>query len=836
PILFSSGNNNGAVSYPSNRPEVISVGASSPCDERKQPGSCDGEWWGSNYGNALDIISPGVKIYTTDIMGSGGYTSGNYTSTFNGTSSACPGAAGLCSLIISYNTNLTAPQVQWILENAADDMVGEPSEESPGWDIYHGHGRINANQSMIRSSTDQNVRFFTVSNLGIGALIVYKISSTNLNPWIDADPNIFLLNPLQSQVVTVTVDDSLASFGTNNDFLQIYSDDADENPYSVPVTFFNYDLIARFTSDVTTGSSPLAVQFIDYSTGTIDSWIWDFGDGASSTLPSPEHTYTGQGTYTVQLTVTGSGRTNTVTRIDYILVDCGIALNADQITLFDNPACFGYQYDIDVLSETCSGVIAFLSTNTDVATVDAMTGVATGVAPGICQITASCTNDPSCFSIVDVTVDACPVIVPAPSTSPTFKPSPSTTPTPTLTSTPTSTPTPTPTSSENKEFLINTRTDNEQNYPVIGIDGDGNFVIAWESYEQDGASTGIFARRFSKLGNPLGNEFQVNTHYKNQQFQPTIAMNFSGNFVITWASMKQDGTSSGVFAQRFNKDGTPAGKEFQVNTYTAYDQWEPSVVMDKDGNFVIAWSSKYQDDYGFGIYAKRFDSQGNPLGDEFRVNTYWKRNQITPSVAMDNDGNFVIAWAGYRYSIGYDIYAQRYDKKGNPLGGEFRVNTYTTNCQNNPVVAVDSIGNFVITWASFEQDGSNYVIFAQRYNYKGSRLGKEIQVNTYTQDHQDLPTIAMDPLGNFLITWHSKYQDGSSYGIFAQLYDMNGNTIGNEFQVNTYKRSNQQFPSAAMTNLDYYVITWSSNQQASQDSFTDIFAKQYKDDSFGPTD
>jgi hypothetical protein len=59
---------------------------------------------------------------------------------------------------------------------------------------------------------------------------------------------------------------------------------------------------AEFTQNVTSGAAPLTVQFTDKSSGRSNSWLWDFGDGATSALQNPVHTYTGAGTYTVTLT------------------------------------------------------------------------------------------------------------------------------------------------------------------------------------------------------------------------------------------------------------------------------------------------------------------------------------------------------------------------------------------------------------------------------------------------------------------------------------------------------------------------------------------------------
>lgn len=142
-VLFATGNDNTDVSFPAAYPQTIAVGATSPCDERKSPTSCDGETnWGSNFGSSISVVAPGVLITTTDVSGSGGYTPEYYISNFNGTSSATPVVAGAIGLLLSANESLTAGETRQILEAACEDQVGPASVDTPGWDPEMGHGRI----------------------------------------------------------------------------------------------------------------------------------------------------------------------------------------------------------------------------------------------------------------------------------------------------------------------------------------------------------------------------------------------------------------------------------------------------------------------------------------------------------------------------------------------------------------------------------------------------------------------------------------------------------------------------------------------------------------------
>ncbi len=144
-VVVSTGNQNSVIQYPAKYANAFAIGSTNPDDTRSVP-----FFWsdtsGSNYGPELDFVAPGNYMYGLS------YSSNtNYDYYWGGTSQAAPHVAGLISLLLSVDSNLTVDEIRTILEETSEDEVGD-SEDTAGWDQYYGHGRINAFQALTHSS------------------------------------------------------------------------------------------------------------------------------------------------------------------------------------------------------------------------------------------------------------------------------------------------------------------------------------------------------------------------------------------------------------------------------------------------------------------------------------------------------------------------------------------------------------------------------------------------------------------------------------------------------------------------------------------------------------
>ena len=146
-VVIAAGNDQVPIDFPGDLPGYITVGASNPDDQRKTKTSSDGEsWWGSNFGATMHLLAPGVFISTTDIVGAAGYDKGNFTDTFNGTSSATPAVAGAAALMLSVNEALSASSVRNLLSKTAKKLKGQTN-----WTPQLGWGRLDVAKAVAEA-------------------------------------------------------------------------------------------------------------------------------------------------------------------------------------------------------------------------------------------------------------------------------------------------------------------------------------------------------------------------------------------------------------------------------------------------------------------------------------------------------------------------------------------------------------------------------------------------------------------------------------------------------------------------------------------------------------
>jgi hypothetical protein len=206
------------------------------------------------------------------------------------------------------------------------------------------------------------------------------------------------------------------------------------------------------------------------------------------------------------------------------------------------------------------------------------------------------------------------------------------------------------------EVLANTRINGEQRDPTLAVLSDGSFVVTWMGHDnQDGSGWGVFAQRFAADGSKAGAEFRVNSVTQNEQYSPFITALSGGGFVVTW----RDNSTDGVKGQVFSAQGAKAGNEFQVNTYMPHWQYQPSVSAAPDGGFWAVWASEHQDGSSRGVYLQRFSDQGEKVGVERRVNTTLEGVQFQPQIAVQPDGRFAVVWSSANQDgAGYAVIAQ----------------------------------------------------------------------------------------------------------------------------------------------------------------------------------
>jgi hypothetical protein len=307
-----------------------------------------------------------------------------------------------------------------------------------------------------------------------------------------------------------------------------------------------------------------------------------------------------------------------------------------------------------------------------------------------------------------------------------------------------------------------------QNGGAVAALPPGGFVLL--GAEPFSPYANVVAGRFSESGALLA-PFAANTYTTQTKRDVRVASDANGNFVVVWLTFGEDGYGWGVFGRRYLYTGEPVAlqPEFQVNVTTTGHQYFPSVARSSAGDYIVVWQSGQCGYFSCDamIIGRRYDGTGAPQGGEFRVDT-GSRTDKSPSVASDQAGNFVVAWTSYSYYLGayrpFDIRARRYSANGSPLGAIFTVDTSTSYIGAQAPHVARSESRFVIVWN--QQDG----LQARQYDANGPPISDPFLVSG-AGGHA---SVAASPDGAFVVAY-PKFAAGPGYDIFARRYGPNGN-------------------------------------------------------------
>jgi len=312
--------------------------------------------------------------------------------------------------------------------------------------------------------------------------------------------------------------------------------------------------------------------------------------------------------------------------------------------------------------------------------------------------------------------------------------------------------------------------------PKVGMDEEGNFIVVWEQSVVDAGYT-VWAQFFDRNANPIDSQFIVDEFNKafHPPRHPDVAMNDNGNVVVVYEDVPTFEPYSNIVGRQYVLSGNTVieGSVFTVNTTTDSSQVHPVVAINGLGDFVVAWQSSNYNNFGFNsILAQKFDNTGATVGGEIEVSEI-VLSEVSSSGETDieiyNDGTFSATWIEYTATYA-ELNARWFDENCNPMGPIIDFNDQSLFDRFEPSISGAAQDITVITWESFGQDGSGRGIYSQRFDKFGNKIGPEFRVNTSTDASQQNPVVAMDATGNFTVVWDGASETGDKTGIHAQRY------------------------------------------------------------------
>jgi hypothetical protein len=293
------------------------------------------------------------------------------------------------------------------------------------------------------------------------------------------------------------------------------------------------------------------------------------------------------------------------------------------------------------------------------------------------------------------------------------------------------------------------------------------------------ASREIVVERFNTAGQATARPFTISSGGLGLKSRPQLAVRPGGDVAATWMSQygpaRTPGSELGVFTRLLAATGRPTGNPTKVDTVSGALGSTPAVAAEADGSFLIAWSSqKGSDSFNTSIYARAFDPSGAPLAAPFAITGNTVGPQARPTVATDRQGSYLVAWQSYFNDIWHArIDGQIVSKAGALTGKQQTISSGDSGDGKNyaeiaPMAVPAPGGTFVVGFMEYDT-WFPVGMAAVQVDRAGAPLGSQTWINNQQIGAQLRTALAGDTSGRFLAPYEG-FLNQTDIGILARFF------------------------------------------------------------------
>ncbi|MCX7994839.1 MAG: hypothetical protein N3A65_03565 [candidate division WOR-3 bacterium] len=395
-------------------------------------------------------------------------------------------------------------------------------------------------------------------------------------------------------------------------------------------------------------------------------------------------------------------------------------------------------------------------------------------------------------------------------------------------------------------FIVNI--DSRCTYPSIKMTAKGKSIITW----LNNSELRIYGQILDVNGNPIGTNFLISDSILTGNTFPDVAIKNNGDFIVSWQYNNE------IWAQIFDSLGNRIGGNFRlINDPSSTSESYPKLKFDNQSNLFVSWmasvngqgdincqifdstlipvtgiikldgqdidTARYQsvairDSIWYvvfqnginAVYLQRIKNNGELIGGNMRISTPFGRRNNNPKIDFTSQ-YFIITWSRMLAGTACDIMCQKVSFEGNLVSSNYIItDDRGGDPQVYPDVVAESSGNFFVVWADHRWYSDYYIpnCYGRRYNFGGNPFGDEFKINTYA--NADYPAIGINS-NIYLVAWARTLPD-SNRQIYAQRFDYNGNSIGENYQISLSAGTNQlSFPKITTLSNNHFVVIWNEN-------------------------